>query len=144
MKKHLNTGSQQRKKCINIGQYVFKSYEFSMLNFYKMLCCIFVCKIMLKLWVLNVKTRLLYCKPKLILKTLSVLMSANTAECFWIIYIYILTYIYIYIYIYGQYSLNKYAKIKIHSNIYIYIYRERERERQEIMLSLDPDVRKER
>ena len=30
----------------------------------------FVCKIMLKLRVLNVKTRLLYCKPKLILKTL--------------------------------------------------------------------------
>ena len=40
----------------------------------------FVCKIMLKLCVLNVKTRLLYCKAKLVLY---IPMSANKAECFW-------------------------------------------------------------
>ena len=35
MKKvHLNTGAN-RKKYINIGQYVFKSYQFKMLNFTK-------------------------------------------------------------------------------------------------------------
>ena len=33
-----------------------------------MLCCIFVCKIMLKLCVSNVKTPLLYYKPKLIIR----------------------------------------------------------------------------
>ena len=37
---------------------------------------------MLKHCVLNVKTCLLYFKPKLILKTLLVQMSANTAEFF--------------------------------------------------------------
>ena len=40
----------------------------------------FVCEIMLKLCVLNVKTRLLYYKAKLMLV---IPMSANKAECFW-------------------------------------------------------------
>ena len=49
---------------IYIYIYIYKNAEF-----YKMLCCIFfVCKIMLKLCILNVKTRLLYYKPKLIIK----------------------------------------------------------------------------
>ena len=39
----------------------------------------FVCEIMLKLCVLNVKTRLLYYKAKLMLV---IPMSANKAECF--------------------------------------------------------------
>ena len=33
-KKHLNSGANW-KKYINIGQYVFKSYQFKMLNFTK-------------------------------------------------------------------------------------------------------------
>ena len=40
---HLNSGAKW-KKYVNIGQYVFKPYEFKIQNFYKMLCCILFVK----------------------------------------------------------------------------------------------------
>ena len=61
---HLNSGAKW-KKYVNIGQYVFNSNLKCWILQNVMLY--FVCKIMLKLCVLNVKARLLYCKANLIL-----------------------------------------------------------------------------
>ena len=63
-KTHLNSGAKW-KKYVNIGQYVFNSNLKCWILQNVMLY--FVCKIMLKLCVLNVKARLLYCKANLIL-----------------------------------------------------------------------------
>ena len=61
---HLNSGAKW-KKYVNIGQYVFNSNLKCWILQNVMLY--FVCKIMLKLCILNVKARLLYCKANLIL-----------------------------------------------------------------------------